>query len=98
MKKIIIVLSSQYKIIFAQGDRRCITYGLFAGVPSILRCLIWRCWQLRFTRGYTLAEAKLVATAGFLINWKYPYAKVSIQVEISYTNQGTDLNYQDDEA
>jgi hypothetical protein len=50
--------------------------------------------------GYTLAvEAKLVQRQDFLINWKQSRMQSWYsEAEISYTSQGTDLNYQDDEG
>lgn len=100
MKKIVILfIFLGTKIMFGQGERR-ITYGLFAGaINSKMSNLPDVIVPNGIYEGYSLAgEAKIGATAGFLINWKYPYAKVSIQTEISYSSQGTDLNYQDDEG
>lgn len=100
MKKIVIIfILLSTKIMFAQADRS-ITYGLFAGaIHSTMSNLPDVIVPNGIYDGYTLAEeGKVGATAGFLINWKYPYAKVGIQTELSYTSQGTDLNYQDTEG
>lgn len=97
MKKIILLLLiGSTNSVFAQGDRE-ITYGLFAGgIHSTMSNLPDVIVPNGIYQDYTLAEeGKFGATAGFLINWKYPYAKVSIQTELSYSNQGTDLNYED---
>lgn len=97
MKKIIIILFLiGAKSLSAQGDRR-ITYGLFVGgMYSKMSNLPDVIVPKGIYEGYTLEEkGKFGPTAGFLINWKYPYAKVSIQTEVSYSQQATDLNYED---
>lgn len=98
MKKILLLLLLvSTKSLFAQGDRS-ITYGLFAGgIYSKMSNLPDVIVPKGVYEGYTLAEeGKFGATAGFLINWKYPYAKMSVQTEFSYSQQGTDLNYEDE--
>lgn len=97
MKKIILLLLLvSTKSLLAQGNRE-ITYGLFAGgIYSSMSNLPDVIVPKGIYEGYTLDEkGKFGATAGLMINWKYPYAKVSIQTEISYSGQSTDLNYQD---
>lgn len=97
MKKIILILLLvSTKSLFAQGDRE-ITYGLFGGgIYSKMSNLPDVIVPKGIYEGYTLKEeGKFGGTAGVFINWKYPYAKVSIQTEISYSGQGTDLNYED---
>lgn len=97
MKKIILLLLLvSTKSLFAQGDRE-ITYGLFGGgIYSTMSNLPDVIVPKGIYEGYTLKEeGKFGATAGIMINWKYPYAKVSIQTEISYSGQTTDLNYED---
>nr|WP_294929579.1 outer membrane beta-barrel protein [uncultured Flavobacterium sp.] len=99
MKKIIllILLVSTSKF-FAQN--REITYGLFAGgIYSSMSNLPDVIVPKGIYEGYTLEEkGKFGGTGGAFINWKYPYAKVSIQTEISYSGQSTDLNYEDIEG
>ena len=100
MKKIILLLLLvSTKSLLAQGDRE-ITYGLFAGgIYSSMSNLPDVIVPKGIYEGYTLnEEGKFGGTAGLVINWKYPYAKVSIQTEISYSGQGTDLNYEDNEG
>ena len=100
MKKIILLLLLvSTKSLFAQGDRE-ITYGLFAGgIYSSMSNLPDVIVPKGIYEGYTLEEeGKFGGTAGLVINWKYPYAKVSIQTELSYSGQGTDLNYEDSEG
>lgn len=97
MKKIIILLLLvSTKSLFAQGDRE-ITYGLFAGgIYSKMSNLPDVIVPKGIYEGYTFTEdGKFGGTAGLVINWKYPYAKVSIQTELSYSGQSTDLNYED---
>jgi hypothetical protein len=97
MKKIILLLLVlSTKSLFAQGDRE-ITYGLFAGgIYSSMSNLPDVVISRPIYEGYTLEEkGKFGGTGGVFINWKYPYAKVSIQTEISYSGQSTDLNYED---
>lgn len=97
MKKIILLLLLvSTKSLLAQGNRE-ITYGLFAGgIYSSMSNLPDVIVPKGIYEGYTLDEkGKFGTTAGLMINWKYPYAKVSIQTEISYSGQSTDLNYQD---
>ncbi len=99
MKKIIllILLVSTSKF-FAQN--REITYGLFGGgIYSSMSNLPDVIVPKGIYEGYTLEEkGKFGGTGGAFINWKYPYAKVSIQTEISYSGQSTDLNYEDIEG
>lgn len=97
MKKyILLLLLLSTKALFAQGDRE-ITYGLFAGgIYSSMSNLPDVIVPKGVYEGYTLEEkGKFGGTGGVFINWKYPYAKVSIQTEISYSGQSTDLNYED---
>lgn len=97
MKKIILLLVLvSTKSILAQGDRE-ITYGLFGGgiyskMSNIPDALIVKGLYDNFT---LKEEGKFGGTGGVFINWKYPYAKVAIQTEISYSGQGTDVNYED---
>ncbi|WP_066336561.1 outer membrane beta-barrel protein [Flavobacterium crassostreae] len=100
MKKIILLLLLiSSKTIFAQGDRE-ITYGLFVGaIHSTMSNLPDVIVPKGVFKGYTLdTKGKFGTTAGFKINWKYPYAKVSVQTEVLYSNQGTDLNYKDNKG
>lgn len=100
MKKIILILVLlSTKAVFAQGDRE-ISYGFFAGaMHSTMSNLPDVIVPKGIYEGYTLdEEGKLGATAGFMINWKYPYAKVSIRTEFSYSGQGTGLNYEDNKG
>lgn len=100
MKKfILLLLLVSTKAVFAQGDRE-ITYGIFAGgIHSTLSNLPDVIVPKGIYEGYTLKEeGKFGGTGGFFINWKYPYAKVSIQTEVSYSGQSTDLNYEDTEG
>src|SRR6478609_2891430 len=100
MKKIILLLFLiSTKTLFAQSDRE-ISYGLFAGgIYSSMSNLPDVIVPKGIYEGYTLKEeAKFGGTGGFFINWKYPYAKISIQTEVSYSGQGTDLNYEDIEG
>jgi hypothetical protein len=100
MKKIILLLVLvSTKSLFAQGDRE-ITYGLFGGgIYSSMSNLPDVIVPKGVYEGYTLEEeGKFGATAGIMINWKYPYAKVAVQTEISYSGQATDLNYQDEKG
>lgn len=97
MKKIILLLVLvSTKSLFAQGDRE-ITYGLFGGgIYSKMSNLPDVIVPKGVYEDYTLEEkGKFGGTGGVFINWKYPYAKVSIQTEISYSGQSTDLNYED---
>jgi hypothetical protein len=97
MKKILVLLLLvSTKSVIAQGDRS-ITYGLFAGgIYSKMSNLPDVIVAKGVYEGYTLKEeGKFGGMGGLLINWKYPYAKVSIQTEISYAGQSTDLNYED---
>jgi hypothetical protein len=97
MKKIILLLLIvSTKSLFAQGNRE-ITYGLFGGgIYSKMSNLPDVIVPKGIYEGYTLnEESKFGGTLGLVINWKYPYAKVGIQTEISYSGQGTDLNYED---
>ncbi|KFF02218.1 outer membrane beta-barrel protein [Flavobacterium reichenbachii] len=97
MKKIILLLLLvSTKSLFAQGDRE-ITYGLFVGgIHSTLSNLPDMIVVKGLYDGNTFEEkGKFGGTGGFFINWKYPYAKVAIQTELSYSGQGTDLNYED---
>lgn len=84
---------------FSQGFRE-ITYGLFAGgIHSTMSNLPDVIVPKGIYQGYTLSEeGKFGATAGMMLNWKYPYAKISFQTELSYANQATDLNYEDIEG
>jgi len=84
------------KLLLAQADRE-ITYGFFAGANySSLSNLPDVIVPNGIYEGYNLTEkAKFGGTGGLLINWKYPYAKFSLQTEISYSGQSTDLNYDD---
>lgn len=95
-KNILLVLLVSTKSLFAQGDRE-ITYGLFGGgIYSKMSNLPDVIVPKGVYEGYTLEEkGKFGGTGGVFINWKYPYAKVSIQTEISYSRQSTDLNYED---
>jgi hypothetical protein len=100
MKRIILLfLLVSTKSLFAQSDRE-ITYGLFAGgIRSTMSNLPDVIVPKGIYEGYTLAEeGKFGAVGGFIINWKYPYAKISVQTEVSYSNQGTDLNYEDEKG
>lgn len=100
MKKfILLLLLVSTKAVLAQGDRE-ITYGIFAGgIHSTLSNLPDVIVPKGIYEGYTLEEkGKFGGTGGFFINWKYPYAKVSIQTEVSYSGQSTDLNYEDTEG
>ena len=94
---ILVLLLLSTTFLFAQGGSREITYGLFAGaIHSKMSNLPDVIVPNGIYEGYTLEESgKVGAAAGFLINWKYPYAKVSVQTELSYASQGTDLNYED---
>ena len=97
MKKIILLfLLASTKFVLAQGNRE-ITYGLFGGgIYSSMSNLPDVIVPKGIYEGYTLKEeGKFGGTGGIFINWKYPYAKVSIQSEISYSGQSTDLNYED---
>lgn len=97
MKKIILLLLLvSTKTVLAQADRE-ISYGLFAGgIYSGLSNLPDVIVPQGIYEGYTFEEeGQLGGTGGFFINWKYPYAKISIQTEISYSAQNMDLNYQD---
>lgn len=84
------------KLLLAQADRE-ITYGFFAGANySSLSNLQDAIIPNGIYSGYNLdEEAKIGGTGGLLINWKYPYAKISLQTEVSYSKQNTDLNYDD---
>ena len=99
MRKIILLLLISSSALFAQNDRE-ITYGLFAGgIHSTLSNLPNVIVPKGIYEGYTLKEeAKFGGIGGFFINWKYPYAKVSIRTEVSYSGQGTDLNYEDNKG
>lgn len=100
MKKIILLLLLvSTKSLFAQGDRE-ITYGFFAGgIYSKMSNLPDVIVPKGIYQGYSLEEeGKFGATTGFVINWKYPYANVAIQTEVSYSMQGTDLNYKDNKG
>ncbi|MFD1602135.1 porin family protein [Flavobacterium artemisiae] len=97
MKKfILLILIISTQSVFSQGDRE-ITYGLFGGgiyskMSNIPDALIVD----GIYEGFTLKEeGKFGGTGGFFINWKYPYSNVSIQTELSYSGQGTDVNYED---
>jgi len=97
MKKIILLLLLvSTKSLFAQGDRE-ITYGLFGGgIYSTLSNIPDALIQDGLYKDFTLEEkGKFGGTAGIMINWKYPYAKVSIQTELSYSGQSTDVDYED---
>lgn len=97
MKKIILLLFLvSTKNLFAQGDRE-ITYGIFGGgIYSSMSNIPDAIIPNGIYKDFTLEEkGKFGGTGGVFINWKYPYAKVSIQTEISYSGQGTDLNYHD---
>lgn len=97
MKKLILLLLLvSTKSLLAQGDRE-ITYGIFGGgIFSKMSNLPDAIVPKGLYENYTLKdEGKFGGTGGFFINWKYPYAKVAIQTEISYSGQGTDLNYED---
>lgn len=97
MKKIILLLLLvSTKSVLAQGDRE-ITYGIFGGgIYSKMSNISGAVISSPIYEGYTLKEeGKFGGTGGVFINWKYPYAKVSIQTEISYSGQSTDLNYED---
>lgn len=97
MKKIVLLLLLvSTKSLLAQGDRE-ITYGLFAGgIYSKMSNLPDVIVPKGIYEGYTLEEkGKFGGMGGFFINWKYPYAKVAIQTDMSYSSQGTDLNYED---
>ncbi|MDN3672402.1 outer membrane beta-barrel protein [Flavobacterium branchiarum] len=97
MKKIILLLVLvSTTSLFAQGDRE-ITYGFFGGgIYSKMSNLPDVIVPKGIFNGYTLKEeGKFGGTAGLVINWKYPYARVSIQTEMSYSGQSTDLNYKD---
>ncbi|RZJ91990.1 MAG: PorT family protein [Chryseobacterium sp.] len=100
MKKIVLLLLLvSTKSVFAQGDRE-ITYGLFAGgIYSKMSGLPDMIVQDGLYKNFTLKEeGKFGGTGGFFINWKYPYSNISIQTEVSYSGQSTDLNYQDKEG
>ncbi|MFD2940272.1 outer membrane beta-barrel protein [Flavobacterium notoginsengisoli] len=97
MKKIILLfLLISTKSVFAQSERE-ITYGLFAGgIYSKMSNLPDVIVPKGIYDGYTLKEeGKFGGVGGFFINWKYPYAKLAIQTEVSYSGQSTDLNYED---
>lgn len=97
MKKLILLLLLvSTKTLFAQGDRE-ITYGLFAGgIYSSMSGLPDMIVEKGLYDGFDFKEkGKFGPMGGFFINWKYPYANVGIQTEISYSMQGTDLEYQD---
>ncbi|WP_348797330.1 outer membrane beta-barrel protein [Flavobacterium adhaerens] len=92
-------ISLTASVVFAQNDRE-ITYGLFAGgIYSSMSNLPDVIVPKGIYQGYSLEEkAKFGGTAGIFINWKYPYNNVSLLTEVSYSGQGTDLNYEDIEG
>ncbi|MFB9057510.1 outer membrane beta-barrel protein [Mariniflexile ostreae] len=97
MKKLtLLIFLFSLKSLYAQGGRE-ITYGLFAGgLYSTMSNLPDVIVPKGVYEGYTLEEkGKFGATAGIMINWKYPYAKISVQPELSYSFQATDLAYED---
>lgn len=95
-KNIFILLFVSTQSLFSQAFKE-ITYGVFAGgIHSTMTNLPDVIVPKGVYEGYTLEEeGKFGATAGILINWKYPYERISVQTEVSYSNQGTDLNYED---
>jgi hypothetical protein len=93
---LILLFLMSSKLLLAQADRE-ISYGFFAGANySKMSNLADVIVPNGIYEGYNLnEEAKFGPSGGLLINWKYPYAKISLQTEVSYSNQGTDLNYDD---
>lgn len=98
---IFLMLSCASAFAQTKGKRnREISYGIFGGgIYSSLSNLPDVIVPKGLYQGYTLdGEGKFGGTGGFFINWKYPLAKMAIQTETSYSGQGTDLNYEDDEG
>lgn len=93
---ILLLLIFSSKMAFAQFDRE-ISYGFFGGgIYSTMSNLPDVIVPNGIYNGYTLDEkGKFGGTGGMFINWKYPYAKISLQTEISYSGQHTELNYSD---
>jgi hypothetical protein len=83
-------------LVLAQNDRQ-ITYGIFAGgIYSKMDNLPDVIVPKGIYSGYSFDEkSKFGGMGGVFINWKYPNAKLSIQPEISFSFQSTDLKYND---
>lgn len=91
---VLLVINSFF--VKAQGTRE-VSYGVFLGANySKISALPDVIIPKGVYTDYSLkTEGKFGPSGGLFINWKYPYAKLSIQSEISYASQKTNLNYQD---
>ncbi|MDR2223115.1 MAG: PorT family protein [Flavobacteriaceae bacterium] len=97
MKKVIVTIGLLIGVVSYSQNKRETTYGIFAGanfsemsnLPDVLV-------PQGMYQGYSLSsKGKFGGVGGFYINFKYPYANASIQPEIFYNRQGTELNYND---
>ena len=100
MKKnfiILIILTSYY--CNSQSFRE-MSYDMFAGANySVMSNLPDVIVPKGLYSGYSLEESPVIGiTAGVSVNFFYPYAKISIQPQVFFSKQSTDLKYKDDEG
>jgi hypothetical protein len=97
MKYFIVALFLLFsKSMLAQPGRE-ITYGFYiGGISSKMSDLPDVIIRKGIYKNYNLNdEGRYGFIGGGFLNWKYPFANISIQPEVYYSKQGTNLNYDD---
>ena len=83
------------KTLHAQPGREII-YGVYVGGISSKMSNLPDVIVTKGQANYNLVpESRFGFIGGIYLNWKYPYANISVQPEVFYSKQGTNLNYDD---